>query len=106
MVKRVLLISFLFFSCCIFSQKKSIQELVATPNPFSTSTIISFNSESDQGVFLIVKNVLGKVVYRKAYFAKKGTKEIVFNRRELKSGMYIYAIQTNNCIVSKRFVIK
>lgn len=106
MMKRVLLISFLVLSTIGFSQEKSVSSLVASPNPFSTSTIISFESKQEQGVFLIVKNVLGKTVFRKGYYTAAGKKSIVFERNGLKPGMYIYAIQSENGVVSKRFVIK
>lgn len=106
MIKRILLISFLVLSVNAFSQERAVANLVASPNPFSTSTIISFESKQEQGVFLIVKNVLGKTVFRKGYYTTEGKKSIVFERNGLKPGMYIYAIQSENGVVSKRFVIK
>lgn len=106
MVKKVLLISFMLLATIVFSQEKSVDNLVASPNPFTTSTTISFDSKQEQGVFLVVKNVLGKTVFKKGYFTYKGKKEIVFERKDLKPGMYIYAIQSNNAVISKRFVIR
>lgn len=106
MIKKILLISFMFLSAVVFSQQKTVSNLTAYPNPFSTSTTISFNSEYEQGVFLIVKNVLGKTVFRKGYYTEPGKKSITFERNDLAPGMYIYAIQTSKEVISKRFVIK
>lgn len=106
MVKKILFTTILLLSIASFSQEKAVENLVASPNPFTTETSISFVSNQEQGVFLIVKNVLGKTVFKKGYYAKKGKKTIIFNRGNLKSGMYIYTIQSNREITSKRFVIK
>lgn len=106
MIKKVLFISFLFLFTVGFSQEKSISNLTAHPNPFSESTTISFESKQEQGVFLIIKNVLGKTVFRKGYYTASGKKTIVFERNDLKPGMYIYAIQSENGVISKRFVVK
>ena len=105
MVKRLLLITFLCFTTVVFSQK-TLQKLSAAPNPFYSSTKISYNSTLKQPVFLVIKNVLGKTVYKKVYTTKVGKNTITFNRNGLQSGMYIYAIRSRKEVISKRFVIK
>ena len=90
---------------CSFSQK-TLQKLSAAPNPFYSATKISFTSTSKQPVFLVIKNVLGKTVYKKVYTTKIGKNSIAFNRNNLQSGMYIYAIRSRKNVISKRFVIK
>ncbi|MDY0779749.1 T9SS type A sorting domain-containing protein [Tenacibaculum sp. IB213877] len=106
MIKKVLLLFFFLCTIATFSQEKAVNNLMASPNPFSNTTTISFDSAQEQGIILIVKNVLGKTVFKKGYYTKKGKKEIIFEARNLKPGMYIYAIQSNNEIISKRFVIR
>jgi len=105
MVKKLLFITFLYISTAVFSQK-TLQKLTIGPNPFYSSATIQFQSKSKQPIFLIIKNVLGKTVFKKTYTAKVGLNKIFFNRNNLQSGMYIYAIQTRKEIISKRFVIK
>ncbi len=105
MVKKLLFITFLCFTTAVFSQK-TLQKLSAAPNPFFTSTTIKFNATKSQPIFLVVKNVLGKTVFSKTYTTKIGSNEIKFNRDNLQSGMYIYAIRSRNEVISKRFVIK
>ncbi len=105
MIKKLLLIFFLCFATVGFSQK-SLQKLAAAPNPFYSTTTISFQSTTKQPVLLVIKNVLGKTVFKKVYPAKIGENKISFNRNNLQSGMYIYAIRSRKEVVSKRFVIK
>ena len=105
MIKKVLFTLFLFTATLAFSQK-SLSKLSAVPNPFVIETKITFNSDSNQTIVLRVKNVLGKTVYTKKHKIKKGKNSIPFSKNDLRSGMYIYAIQNSKELVSKRFVIK
>ena len=105
MIKKLLFISFLFFSIAGFSQK-ILQKLSASQNPFYNQTTIRFNTTKKQPVFLVIKNVLGKTVFKKAYTTKIGENSIVFNRKSLQAGMYIYAIKSRQEIISKRFIIR
>tara|TARA_R110001632_G_scaffold74746_2_gene170700 strand:- start:7010 stop:7327 length:318 start_codon:yes stop_codon:yes gene_type:complete len=105
MIKKVLFILFLLITTVGFSQK-SITKLSAAPNPFVTETKITFDSKIDQTITLNVKNVLGRTVYTKKHKIKKGKNSIPFSKDDLRSGVYIYAIQNSKQLVSKRFVIK
>lgn len=106
MIKKILILNIFFFITIGFSQQKAVENLVATPNPFKDYTTISFESKQEQGVFLVVKNILGKTVFRKGYYTAKGVRKIVFKRNNLASGMYIYTIQSKDNSISKRFIIK
>lgn len=88
-----------------FSQK-SLSKLSAVPNPFVTETKINFESSTNQTIILSIRNVLGKTVYSRRLEVKKGKNSIPFSKNNLRSGMYIYAIQNHKELVSKRFVIK
>jgi hypothetical protein len=105
MVKKILFISFLFFSIAGFSQK-TLQNLSAAPNPFYSQTTIRFKTTKKQPIFLFIKNLLGKTVYKKVHTAKIGKNSIVFKKNNLQAGMYIYAIQSRKEIISKRIIIK
>lgn len=106
MIKKLLLIAILLISSFSFSQSKAKEKLVASPNPFSNNTTIYFNTNNNQEVILSVKNILGKTVYKEKVKVVSGKNAIPFYRNDLKSGMYIYAIQSRDKIISKRFVIK
>lgn len=106
MIKKLLFIAILVCTSFVYAQKKSVNKLVASPNPFITTTTITFNSTAQQSVLISVKNVLGKSVFSKKIVAHEGENSFSFDRNNLKSGIYIYAIQTSQKIISKRFVIK
>ena len=105
MVKKILFL-FLLATISSFSQEKSIDKLVASPNPFINNTTIFVHSKSNQTVILTIRNVLGKTVYSKQIKINNGRNAIPFERNSLKSGIYIYAVQNNKEIISKRLVIK
>jgi hypothetical protein len=106
MVKKILFILFISISFIGFSQKKSLDNLTAAPNPFTNSTKISFIADVNSSIIFVVKNVLGKTVFNKNIKTKEGNNSFYFFKNNLASGMYIYSITNNKKIISKRFVIK
>lgn len=106
MIKKILFILFLSLSVLGFSQEKSIQKLAAAPNPFTNYTNISFNASTKSKVTFSVKNVLGKTVFKKLVATKTGKNTIPFYKNNLPTGVYIYSIQNEKKIISKRLVIK
>ena len=105
MIKKLLFIFILFFTTLGFSQK-SLEELSAAPNPFTSSTKIIFSSKKQQTVYFSVRNVLGKRVYHKKVSVKKGKNSIPFSKNRLQSGIYIYTLQNTKEKISKRFIIR
>lgn len=113
-MKKLLLIAFLFISASVFAQQtktvdaeqKTISKVIASPNPFNNSTQISFYNTKSQKVILIVKNLLGKTIFKHIIDSKKGNNNFPFYREGLVSGIYIYSIQTDEEIISKRLVIR
>lgn len=88
------------------SQERSIKNLKAVPNPFTSITKITFVAFKNKNAILTVKNLLGKTVYKIEFKMKIGDNQITFYKNKLDSGMYIYSIQTESEIISKRLVIK
>ena len=114
-MKKLLLIAILFISASAFAQQtkmvenanqKTISKVTSSPNPFTDYTQISFYNKKDQKVVLTVKNLLGKTVYTHTIDSRKGKNSILFYRDGLISGIYIYSIQTDEEIISKRLVIR
>ncbi len=106
MIKKLLFTLFLFVSILGFSQEKTIDNISTAPNPFTISTKITFFTTSKSTITLKVKNVLGKTVFKKEYETKIGKNSIPFYKNDLAAGMYIYSIQNEESITSKRFVIQ
>ncbi len=106
MIKKLFFILFLTITTLSFSQEKSLEKLSAAPNPFKNSTKITFTSTKNSTVIFAVKNVLGKTIYKENVKAKEGSNSIPFSKGDLKTGIYIYSIQNEKKIISKRFVIQ
>lgn len=89
-----------------FGQEKAITSLKAYPNPLVNKTQISFYTSHDQDIIFTIKNLLGKTVYLDELRTVKGENTLTFYKDKLESGMYIYSIQTETEILSRRLVIR
>ena len=118
-MKKLLFILFIFIATTTFAQQNisnnsqqnkapitTIVTMAAYPNPFTTKTQINFTSTITQGVVFTIKNLLGKTVYMEKLEAKEGKNTIQYNRNNLPQGMYIYSLQTDSEIISKRLIIR
>lgn len=119
-MKKLLLITFLFCATFGFAQQisnsngilnknqtiETIFSVSAYPNPLTTKTKINFISSKEQIIEFTVKNLLGKTIYIEKIDATLGNNSIQFSRNNLTQGMYIYSLQTETEVVSKRLVIK
>ena len=118
-MKKLLLITFILFFSFSFAQQSEKNNGVANnnppvtlllvsayPNPFSQDTSINFRSTKVQTIVFTVKNLLGTTVYEEQVNASSGYNTIPFNRNSLTKGMYIYSLQTDVEIISKRLIIK
>jgi hypothetical protein len=106
MIKKLLSILLLSISLVIFSQEKNVTDLSTAPNPFTNTTEITFNAPLNTSIILKVRNILGKTVFKKIYTVKSGKNNITFYKKDIATGMYIYSIQNQNKIISKRFIIQ
>ena len=121
MVKKLLCLIFLLtLSNAVFAQDDQdardleilegammgIHDVVASPNPFSVTTLIRFFSDEEYEMDFIVKDRLGNTIYSKKLTTKKGHNTIPFFRDDLESGIYIYSLKTKTKVISKRIVIK
>ena len=117
-MKKLLLIIFLLFFSFSYAQEKdnsvikknnattTLTSVAASPNPLTIRTRITFKSSKNQLVEFSVKNLVGKTVYGERINAKNGMNSFIFNRNDLNNGMYIYSLQSDSEIVSKRLVIR
>ncbi|MDO9261509.1 MAG: T9SS type A sorting domain-containing protein [Flavobacteriaceae bacterium] len=94
------------FSININQQEPTLVAIMASPNPFSVKTTISFTSIKEQEVTFTVKNLLGKTVFSNKLEVQKGENQFDFYKNDLNPGMYLYSFQTPKEIISKRLVIK
>jgi len=76
------------------------------PNPFNPTTKISFGLPESSNVVLKVFNTLGEEVAELVNESMEaGTHSINFDASKLTSGMYIYSLQTDAGIISKKMTL-
>ncbi len=76
------------------------------PNPFNPSTTIRYAIPSDSHVHLVIYNILGQVVEELVNEEKKaGTYEVVFNAKDLPSGVYVYRFIAGYYVESHRMLL-
>ena len=76
------------------------------PNPFNPTTKIKYQLPQDDFVTIRVYDVLGNEVANLVNKMRQaGYYEINFDGSSLSSGIYIYALQTNNFSLSKKMLL-
>ncbi len=119
-MKKLLLLTFLFLFTFGFAQQNNRSTTViknsepsitltlvsASPNPLVTNTRITFKSSKNQFINFSIKSLLGKIVFQEQVNSKTGINTIYFERNNISKGMYIYTLQSETEVISKRLVIK
>jgi hypothetical protein len=76
------------------------------PNPFNPVTTIQFSLPQSGNVKLSVYNLLGEqVIDLVDEFKESGVHATNFNASELNSGLYIYKLETNGFVQSKKMIL-
>jgi len=75
------------------------------PNPFNSTTEISYTSDAPAHGTFSVYDLLGKPVYRQQLSAYEGLNSFIFNRGSLPSGMYFYNIALGNNVIARCMTI-
>jgi serine protease len=76
------------------------------PNPFNPSTTISYQIPSASYVTLKVYDILGKEVATLVNRQENmGEHSVIFNAKNLTSGIYFYKLQAGNYIATKKLVL-
>lgn len=76
------------------------------PNPFNPSTKISYQIQERGNVTVKVFDILGNEIKTLVNeFKEKGEYNIIFDAKELSSGVYIYQIKSGDFIFSKKMTL-
>jgi len=77
-----------------------------TPNPFNTTTQISFNLPSKMDATLLVRDVTGKVIFTQSTEYTQGINTVNIDRDQLTTGgIYYYSIEAGNFTATKKMVV-
>jgi hypothetical protein len=82
---------------------KSINNLSNYPNPASDYTIIDYSVTSTQATQLVVKNLLGAVIYSTDLSSSNG--KVYINTSDFVDGVYFYSVLNNNTPISTKKLI-
>ena len=76
------------------------------PNPFNSSTILKYQIQDEGIVKISLYNVLGeKLKVLSDEYKSAGSHSIIFHSDYLASGVYIYILETNNKVLTKKLTI-
>lgn len=76
------------------------------PNPFNSHTQIIFSTANASPVHIKVYDILGNEIISKSFPAKPGENRLNFDRTGLHKGLYLYSIQQEDRIITKRMMIE
>ena len=89
----------------VVEERYILEECLASPNPFTTSTTLSFRLGKPENLKFTVYNLQSQIVYTMEERRNKGRQEIQWNAEGLPGGMYFYRIQTSDRIASGKLVV-
>jgi hypothetical protein len=76
------------------------------PNPFNSTTVIKYQIPVEGNVNISLYNILGeRLSILSNEYKSKGLYSIIFNSDNLPSGVYIYTLETNNQVLTKKLTI-
>ncbi|WP_337873518.1 T9SS type A sorting domain-containing protein, partial [Ignavibacterium sp.] len=76
------------------------------PNPFNSATIIKYQIADESNVKISLYNVLGeRLKILSNEFKSVGTHSIIMESDDLPSGVYIYTLETNQKVLTKKLII-
>ncbi len=70
--------------------------VVISPNPVKSNAVISFYSDKQTEMNLVVFDMLGKAVLRETFFASKGANSHPLKSEFLQKGVYVYQLQSSD----------
>jgi len=74
------------------------------PNPFSTSTTLSYELKQPQKVSLSIYNHLGQIVYQIQENQPQGKQQLVWNAEVYPDGIYYYKLQVGEKVANGKMV--
>jgi hypothetical protein len=77
-----------------------------SPNPFAETTTIKFNSPNSENIVFKIYNLLGEEIESQLISSSIGVNTINLNTSSYSEGIYLYAINNGNEVLTKRMIVK
>ncbi|MBI5538845.1 MAG: C10 family peptidase [Bacteroidia bacterium] len=74
------------------------------PNPFSESTIISYNLTNNTNICLYIFDITGKIIFSKQFSEEKGYNQISINLNSNPEGIYYYKLKVGNSLYTGKLI--
>ena len=81
-------------------------QLSITPNPFTSSALLNFESDEEGPCLLKIQDIPGAVVLSEKVEIKWGHHEVPIERDGLNAGLYLLSLQNKNGMISKKLIIE
>lgn len=79
--------------------------IIISPNPFSTSTAIDYELQQNSNVQISIYNHLGEQIEVIQRNQLAGKQQIIWDAEGLPSGVYYFSIQTNKQVAIEKFIV-
>jgi photosystem II stability/assembly factor-like uncharacterized protein len=97
----------------VYDDKKLIQNIPGKmvlyqnfPNPFNSSTTIEYRLNKSEKAKLTIFNVLGQEIeVLKNEVQSEGIHKIIWDIKNISSGIYIYQLSTQTCFITKKMIV-
>jgi len=80
------------------------KSLVITPNPFTSSTTLSYKIKQPEKVSLKIYNPLGQLIYQTQDNQQQGKQELIWNAEGCAEGIYYYNLQAGKQMFSGKII--
>ena len=80
------------------------REVVSQPNPFTTSTTLSYELQQPEKVQLSIYNHLGQIVYQTQENQPQGKQQLIWNAEVYAEGVYYYRLKVGDAIANGKLV--
>jgi hypothetical protein len=81
-----------------------LKDIVVSPNPFTTSTTLSFRLSKPKNVQFTVYNVQSQIAYTIEEWRERGKQQVQWNAEGLPAGIYYFRIYAGDMVSSGKMV--
>jgi hypothetical protein len=83
---------------------RNTMNVYCSPNPFTTSTTLSYELQQPERVSLMIYNHLGQLVYQTKVNQLLGQQELIWKAENYAEGVYYYRLQVGDAVANGKMV--
>ncbi len=81
-----------------------VEDITTSPNPFTTSTTLSYELKQPEKVTLTIYNHMGKQVYQTQETQPQGKQQLIWNAEGYADGIYYYRLKVGDAVANGKMV--